>query len=131
MGKVKDEQTPGWTTAASNMKFGYLLDDHHQEQITCQACGKTLSDEGWLRKYKNLHMTDWPFVYKMCTTSLITQAHMKDIVSYKKRIASLGLMQDKGCLGLVPWDDPERWYGDGSGGGFRIGNTCTPVADSC
>ena len=53
------------------------------------------------------------------------------IISYKKRIASLGLMQDTGCLRLVHWDDPERWYGEGSGRGFRIGNTCIPVADSC
>ena len=26
------------------------------------------------------------------------------IISYVKRIASLGLMQDTGCLGLVCWD---------------------------
>ena len=30
------------------------------------------------------------------------------ILSCKKRIASLGSIQDTGCLGLVPWDDPER-----------------------
>ena len=30
------------------------------------------------------------------------------ILSCKKRIASLGLIQDTGCLGLVNWDDPER-----------------------
>ena len=47
--------------------------------------------------------------------------------AYKKRIASPGFMQDTGCLGLVHWDGPEGWYGEG---GFRIGNTCTPVADS-
>ena len=29
------------------------------------------------------------------------------IVSRKKRIASPGLMQDTGSLGLVHWDDPE------------------------
>ena len=29
------------------------------------------------------------------------------IISYMKRIASPGLMQDTGCLGLVHWDDPE------------------------
>ena len=52
------------------------------------------------------------------------------IISYKKRIASLGLMKDTGCLGLVRWDDPEGWYGE-VGGGFRIGNTCTPMADAC
>ena len=33
------------------------------------------------------------------------------IISFKKQIASLGSMQDTGCLGLVHWDDPERWSG--------------------
>ena len=36
------------------------------------------------------------------------------ILSCKKRIASLGLIQDTGFLGLVHWDNPERWYGEGS-----------------
>ena len=35
------------------------------------------------------------------------------IISYKELIASLGLMQDTGCLGLVHWDNPEGWYGEG------------------
>ena len=30
------------------------------------------------------------------------------ILSCKKQIASLGSIQDIGCLGLVHWDDPER-----------------------
>ena len=38
-------------------------------------------------------------------------------------------MQDTGCSGLVHWDDPEGWYGEG-GGGFRMGNMCIPVAYS-
>ena len=37
------------------------------------------------------------------------------IISYMKRVASPGLMQDNGCLGLVHWDDPEGWYGEGGG----------------
>ena len=55
------------------------------------------------------------------------------IISYMKRIASPGSMQDTGCSWLVHWDDPEGWYGRGGevGAGFRIGNTCTPVVDSC
>ena len=53
------------------------------------------------------------------------------IISYVKRIASPGLMHDTGCSGLVHWDDPEGWYGEGGGRGFRIRNSCTPVADSC
>ena len=28
-------------------------------------------------------------------------------------------MQDTGSLGLVHWDDPERWYGEGSGSGVQ------------
>ena len=35
------------------------------------------------------------------------------IVSYKKRIASLGSMRDTGCFGLVHWDNPEGSYGKG------------------
>ena len=30
------------------------------------------------------------------------------ILSCKKLIAILGLIQDTGCLGLAHWDDPER-----------------------
>ena len=29
--------------------------------------------------------------------------------------ASQGSMHDTGCLGLVHWDDPEGWYGEGGG----------------
>ena len=43
------------------------------------------------------------------------------ILSYVKRIASLGSMQDTGCLGLVHWDDPEVWYGEGRGRGVQDG----------
>ena len=51
-------------------------------------------------------------------------------ISYMKRVASPVSMYDTGCLGLVHWDDPEGWYGEGGGRGFRMGNTCIPVADS-
>ena len=33
----------------------------------------------------------------------------------KRNYASPGLMHDTGCLGLVHWDDPEGWYGEGGG----------------
>ena len=51
-------------------------------------------------------------------------------ISCMKRVASPGSMHDSGCLGLVHWDDPEGRYGREEGGGFRMGNTCIPVADS-
>ena len=40
-------------------------------------------------------------------------------ISCMKRVASLGLMHDTGCLGLVHWDDPEGWYGEGGGRGLQ------------
>ena len=43
------------------------------------------------------------------------------IISYKKRITSPDSMQDTGSLGLVHWDDPEGWYGDGGAGGGGSG----------
>ena len=50
------------------------------------------------------------------------------ILSYVKWITSPGLMHETGCSGLVYWDDPEGWDGEG---GYRMGNTCTTVVDSC
>ena len=36
-------------------------------------------------------------------------------ISYVKQITSLGSMHNTGCSGLVTWDDPEGWYGEGGG----------------
>ena len=38
-----------------------------------------------------------------------------------KQIASPGSMHEKGCSGLVHWDDPERWDGEGGGRGVQDG----------
>ena len=43
------------------------------------------------------------------------------IIAYMKRVASPGSMQDTGCLELVPWDDPEGWYGEGGRKRFQDG----------
>ena len=43
------------------------------------------------------------------------------IISYKKQITSPSSMQDTGCLGLVHWDDPEGWYGEGGRRGVQDG----------
>ena len=47
-------------------------------------------------------------------------------------MTSPGSMHETGCSGLVHWDDPEGWDGEGGGRGvFRMEDTCTPMADSC
>ena len=38
-----------------------------------------------------------------------------------KCIASPDSMHDTGCSGLVHWDDPEGWDGDGGGRGVQDG----------
>ena len=35
------------------------------------------------------------------------------------------------CSGLVHWEDPEGWDGEGGGGWFRMGSTYKFMADSC
>ena len=51
------------------------------------------------------------------------------IISYKKRITSPGSIQAAWGwrTGMTQRDDMGREVG----GGFRIGNSCTPVVDSC
>ena len=53
------------------------------------------------------------------------------ILSCKKQIASLSSIQIQDawgwCTGLTQRDDMGRVVG----GGFRVGNSCTPVVDSC
>ena len=49
----------------------------------------------------------WEYGIEMC------------IISYVKQIASPGSMHDTGCSGLVHWDDPEGWYGEGGGRGVQ------------
>ena len=43
------------------------------------------------------------------------------ILLHVKWIASLGSMHETGCLGLVHWDDPEGWDGEGGGRGVQDG----------
>ena len=38
-----------------------------------------------------------------------------------RQIASPGSTQDTGCSGLVHWDDPEEWDGEGCGRGVQDG----------
>ena len=42
-------------------------------------------------------------------------------ISYVKWIANPGLMHDTGCSGLVHWDEPEGWDGEGGWRGFQDG----------
>ena len=52
------------------------------------------------------------------------------ILSCMKRVASPGLMHDTGCWGWCTGMTQRDGMGREEGGGFRMGNTCIPVADS-
>ena len=53
------------------------------------------------------------------------------IISYMKRIVSPGSMQDTGHLGLYTGMTQRDGMEREEGAGFRMGNTCIPVVDSC
>ena len=46
---------------------------------------------------------------------IIWETGIKTCILYMKQIASPGLMHDTGSSGLVHWDDPEGWDGEGNG----------------
>ena len=52
------------------------------------------------------------------------------IISCMKRVASPGSMHDTGCLGWCTGMTQREGLGREEGGGFRMGNTGIPVADS-
>ena len=51
-------------------------------------------------------------------------------ISCMKRDASPGSKHDTGCLGLVHWDDPEGWYGEGGGRRVQDGEHMYTCGDS-
>ena len=62
---------------------------------------------------------------------MILKNSIETCILYGKQIASPGSMHETGHSGLVHWDDPEGWDGKGGGRGFRMGNTCAAMPDSC
>ena len=52
------------------------------------------------------------------------------IISCMKRVASPGLMHDTGCLGWCTGTTQREGMGREEGGGFRMGSTGIPLADS-
>ena len=46
-------------------------------------------------------------------------------------MTSASLMHEDGHPKPVLWDNPEGWGGEGGGKGFRMGDTCILVANSC
>ena len=41
--------------------------------------------------------------------------YFNSIETFIKKKDFPGSMHDTGCLGLVHWDDPEGWHGEGGG----------------
>ena len=78
------------------MLFKVSLDEQQfQYSQTYQLSSFIINFLGLLRKNLLLHLS-------------LRNIHLK-------RVASPGSMHDTGCLGLVHWDDPEGWNGEGGG----------------
>ena len=53
------------------------------------------------------------------------------VLPYVKYMTSPSSMHETRHSKREHWDNPEGWHGEGGWRGFRIGDTCTPMADSC
>ena len=54
-------------------------------------------------------------------SSGITGSYGRSVSSFSFFFFFLGAMHDTGCLGLVHWEDPEGWYGEGGRRGVQDG----------
>ena len=53
------------------------------------------------------------------------------ILLYVKQITSPNSTHETGHSKPVHWDNPKGWDGEGERRGLGMGDTCTPVSDSC
>ena len=68
-------------------------------------------------------MTSLESILKSIDVTLLTKVHLVKAMVFPVvmcgyeswSIASPDSMHDTGCLGLVHWDNPEGWYGEGGG----------------
>ena len=52
---------------------------------------------------------------------MIWENSIETCILYVKQITSPGSMYEKGCSGLVQWNDPEGWDAEESGRGVQDG----------
>ena len=64
-------------------------------------------------------VADWLFFFLTKRRGKSVKKNCK--ISCMKRVASPGSMHNTGCLGLVHWDDPEGWNGEGGGRSVQDG----------
>ena len=60
-------------------------------------------------------------VKALCNTTETNIIVQINYISIEKLSVFLIKKKDTGCLWLVHWDDPERWYGEGGGRGVQDG----------
>ena len=73
----------------------------------------------------------WENGIETCKISCMKKKKETCILSYVKQIASPGSMHETGAQGWCTGGSLRDEMGREVGGGFRMGNTCTPMADSC
>ena len=91
-----------------------------KNSLTCQSAGDTgsipesgRSPGGSMATYSSI--LPWAIPWTEEPGSLWSMGLQRVRYAYVKRITSPGSMHDTGCFGLVHWDDPDGWDGEGGG----------------
>ena len=110
--------TPGHISGENHGLKEYMYPSVHCSAVfNSQDMGATqMSTDRWTDK------EDVVYLCSGCYSAIKKNGIETCIISYMKRIASPGSMNDTGCLGLVHWNDPEGWYGEAGGKGIQDGD---------
>ena len=96
--------TKQWLFHISSLRGGWLI-------ISLKDFSLKLVDNDTVTIFKVLILKVRWIYYSHFTWTNMTKSQEELTLT----VASPGLMHDTGCLGLVHWDDPEGWYGEGRG----------------
>ena len=99
-------------------KNNYHLEKNIRKPITNDAVN------GGSRRQKEHHLCGGTKTFSFLSSEMC-------ILPYVKQISSPSSTHETGHSKPVHWDDPEGWGAEGGARGFGMGDTCTPMVDSC
>ena len=83
-------------------------------ELSCRSCL-------YIFEINSLSVASFAIIFSRSEGCLFTLLLVSFIVQKLLSLIRSHSMHERGCSGLVHWDDPEGWDGEGGGKGFRDG----------